>query len=90
MANDRQNTGDLTARFRSVVDALAEASATRPRIVREPGSLRVEIDVTPAVTARWKEILDVLGRGDTFGLTDTAHGKVAWLRVTDGDDDGAS
>ncbi|MCT9081307.1 hypothetical protein [Streptomyces fulvoviolaceus] len=91
MANDRQNTGDSHARVDSVVDALADAAGARPRVVAEPGFVRAEIDVTPSVIERWGQVLAALDRGDTYGLTDTGHGQVAWVRlVTPGVDGGAS
>lgn len=81
MANDRQNTGDSNTRVKAVVDALAGAAGACPRVVTEPGAVRAEIDVTPSVIERWGQVLAVLDRGDTYGLTDTEHGQVAWLRL---------
>lgn len=81
VANDRQNTGDSHARVKSLVDALADVADAPPRVVTGPGFVRAEIDVTPSVTERWRQVLAVLDRGDTYGLTDTERGQVAWVRL---------
>ncbi|WP_405537507.1 hypothetical protein OG787_32285 [Streptomyces sp. NBC_00075] len=50
--------------------------------------MRIEFDVTDNDTRNWRPILDVLEQGTSFGLTDTAHGQIAWLRLEPESDDG--
>ncbi|MER6561919.1 hypothetical protein ABT300_30130 [Streptomyces sp. NPDC001027] len=44
--------------------------------------MRIEFDVTDHTRENWREILQVLEQGTEFGLTDTEHGQIAWLRLS--------
>ncbi|MBA9057008.1 hypothetical protein [Streptomyces murinus] len=71
----------------AIDDAIARLTAltgTQPRLVREPGAVRIETDVTENLLERWDQLLSVLELGTAFGLTDTATGQIAWLSFTAG------
>ncbi|MFG2224519.1 hypothetical protein [Streptomyces sp. NPDC048644] len=40
----------------------------------------MELAITPALTARWGDLLAVLDLGSTYGLADTDDGQMAWTR----------
>jgi hypothetical protein len=58
---------------------LAELCGSKPHLVYGPKSVRIEVEVTRAVATRWERLLAVLESGTTFGLTDTAAGRTAWV-----------
>jgi hypothetical protein len=73
-----------TAEIGSATAQLAVLSGTEPRVSEEPGTVRVEVDVTPALLKHWRRVLAVLDLGDSFGLTHTADGQTtAWLGFND-------
>ncbi|MDI3389609.1 hypothetical protein QIS99_25975 [Streptomyces sp. B-S-A8] len=61
--------------------ALNDLAGHPPRLHSEAdGAIRLELPVTPALAARWDDLLAVLDLGSSYGLTDTAVGQVAWTR----------
>ncbi|GHF74096.1 hypothetical protein GCM10010218_64030 [Streptomyces mashuensis] len=68
------------ARVQSAAAQLTALTGAEPRIVREPGAVRIEADVTARLTRRWTRLVAVLELGTTYGLTDTETGQIAWLR----------
>lgn len=61
--------------------ALNDLAGRPPRLRSETGgAIRLELNVTPALTGRWDELLAVLDQGSAYGLTDTDEGQVAWTR----------
>lgn len=75
MGHDRQ-----TATIRSVTAQIATLTGVPPRVIEEPGAIRIETDVTEGALRHWPRLLAVLDLGTSFGLTDTATGQIAWLR----------
>lgn len=68
--------------IQSAAAQLTALTGVAPRIVTEPGAMRIEIDVTEALIRHWRCLLPVLDLGTEFGLTDTDTGRqVAWLRI---------
>lgn len=49
--------------------------------------MRIEFDVTDHARGNWRQILRALEQGTEFGLTDTDHGQIAWLRLATPDSD---
>lgn len=69
----------------SAVAQLAALAGTEPRVLHEPGAVRIETDITESLLLRWDELLAVLDLGTTFGLTSTSTGQIAWLSFTAGE-----
>ncbi|MDO0912847.1 hypothetical protein QQM39_18965 [Streptomyces sp. DT2A-34] len=76
MGHDRRITS-----IQSAVARLTALAGAEPRVTEETGEVRIEIDVTLNATEQWGSILEVLRQGTAFGLTATATGQVAWLRL---------
>jgi len=76
VGQDRQNSA-----VHSVVGQLVGLTGTQPRVSPESTGVRIEFDVTPKATQNWPRVLALLEQGTVFGLTDTEHGQVAWLRM---------
>ncbi|MDX3232571.1 hypothetical protein [Streptomyces sp. ME19-01-6] len=69
------------AAVQSAAAQLALLGGTPPRVIPEPGAIRIETEVTPRLADRWPQVLEVLNRGADFGLTLTHAGQTAWLRI---------
>ncbi len=68
------------AAIQSATEQLTALAGTRPRVIRQSGAVRIEVDVTAAVTEQWADLLEILNLGTAFGLTGTPCGRqVAWL-----------
>ncbi|MEU6175824.1 hypothetical protein ABZ832_28440 [Streptantibioticus parmotrematis] len=64
---------------------LAVLSGTEPRVIHEPGAVRIEADINEDLLQRWDQLLAVLELGTAFGLTDTGTGQIAWLSFEAGE-----
>ncbi|MEU5109666.1 hypothetical protein AB0H07_46790 [Streptomyces sp. NPDC021354] len=76
MAEDHQ-----LAAVQSAAEQLALLAGTPPRVIPEPGAIRIETEVTLRLADHWPQVLEVLNQGRDFGLTLTHTGQIAWLRI---------
>ncbi|MFF7234475.1 hypothetical protein [Streptomyces sioyaensis] len=51
------------------------------RVIDEGDAVRIETDVTDALIRHWQDAIPVFYLGAEFGLTNTATGQTAWLRI---------
>ncbi|MGW5098229.1 hypothetical protein ACWEQ1_34310 [Streptomyces nodosus] len=65
----------------TVAQQLTELTGTAPRVIAEPGAVRIETDVTDAALSRWTRLLAVLELGTEYGVSNTPDGQIAWLRI---------
>ncbi|MFI1308599.1 hypothetical protein ACH4TS_00290 [Streptomyces albidoflavus] len=83
---DAVDNDPYEAAIRHATDQLASLTGITPRLFREAGAVRIEVDVTDQATHHWEGLLEVLAQGAAFGLTDTAGGgQVAWIRLEPGE-----
>ncbi|MFE3946406.1 hypothetical protein ACFXPV_31815 [Streptomyces sp. NPDC059118] len=73
------------AAARHAAHQLLALTGSQPRVIAEPGAIRIETDVTEHLLHHWEQLLAVLELGTAFGLTDTATGQVAWLSFDTGE-----
>ncbi|WP_367141006.1 MULTISPECIES: hypothetical protein [Streptomyces] len=59
---------------------LTALSGVPPRVIDEDGAVRIETPVTAALLRHWTRAIPVFYLGTDFGLTDTASGRVVWVR----------
>ncbi|MGW2416890.1 hypothetical protein ACWCV5_32650 [Streptomyces tubercidicus] len=75
-----------TATLHAATTQLTALTGQRPRVIDEPGAVRIEADVTEdLLTRHWPRLHAVLDLGAGFGLRTTATGHTAWLRLDRGE-----
>ncbi|WFB08607.1 hypothetical protein LRS74_17295 [Streptomyces sp. LX-29] len=67
------------------IEALLSAAGCVPRLLRQPGRIRLEAEVPePLSPVRWRAVLAALEMADRFGHYGNAAGSVAWAVVDTG------
>lgn len=72
----------LPASRAQAIAACLSSAGFEPRLEREAGCIRVEVDTPGSPSAAsWRALLAAVDRGDRFGLTSNREGSTVWALI---------